>query len=46
VYRAALEGALEDRDVSERERSILSSLATQLEFSPEVATRLEAEMAG
>lgn len=41
VYRAALEGALEDGRISERERSILARVREQLDISPETASRLE-----
>lgn len=42
VYRAALEGAFEDQEITERERSMLRRLREKLEISPEVAAELEA----
>jgi len=43
VYLAALEGALEDGDVSDRERAILGRLAEQLGLGRDVTLRLEVE---
>lgn len=43
VYRAALEGALEDGEVTDRERAILGRLAEQLGLPRDVTSRLEAE---
>ncbi|MEJ2203582.1 MAG: hypothetical protein P8170_05695, partial [Gemmatimonadota bacterium] len=44
VYRAALEGAIEDGDISERERDILRRLREQLELPAAVADQLEVQM--
>ncbi len=44
VYRAALEGAMTDGAITEKERHILSRLREQLGFSAEVADRIEREM--
>ncbi len=41
VYRAALEGALEDGSISDRERSILDRLRDQLGIDSEIARTLE-----
>lgn len=45
VYVAALEGALEHGEITERERSILRRLADNLEISGELAASLEREVA-
>lgn len=45
VYRAALEGALQDGVVTEREREILDRLRTELEISEEDAARVQREVA-
>ena len=44
VYRATLEGALEDGAITTRERKILDRLREQLEIPVAVAERLEQEM--
>ena len=44
VYQAALEGAIEDGTISERERDILRRLREQLELPAAVAEELEAKM--
>jgi len=44
VYRAALEGAVEDGVITDRERSILDRLVDQLGIVPRVAKRLEREI--
>jgi hypothetical protein len=44
VYRAALEGAMTDGAITEKERRILSRLREQLGFSAEVADGIEREM--
>jgi len=44
VYRAALEGAIEDGEVTERERAVLDRLRGELEMSVDRAERLEREM--
>lgn len=44
VYRAALEGALEDGRVSERERAVLARVREQLSIPEATARRLEEEL--
>lgn len=44
VYRAALEGAVEDGTITDRERTILDRVVDQLGIGPEVATTLEREV--
>ncbi len=44
VYRAALEGAMEDGEITDRERSILRRLQEQLDLTAETAGRLEREV--
>lgn len=44
VYRAALEGAVEDGVITERERDILSRLRQELAISTEIGRRLEDEV--
>ncbi len=46
VYRAALEGAIEDGVVTGKERAILDRLREQLEIPAQTAETLEREMAG
>jgi hypothetical protein len=46
VYRAALDAALEDGTVTDRERRILARLREQLGISDELAERLEQEAGG
>lgn len=45
VYRDAIEGALADGDISERERGILAKLRESLDIESEAARRIEAETA-
>lgn len=45
VYRAALEGAMEDGTLTEKERAILDRLSGELEIPDRVARQLEREMA-
>lgn len=45
VYRAALEGVLEDGTTTERERAVLRRLREELGISPEDAAALEHELA-
>lgn len=45
VYRAAVESALEDGVVTERERGVLATLAAQLELGADEAARIEREAA-
>jgi len=44
VYRAALEAAVEDGRISDRERDILARLRRELEIAPEAGVRLEREV--
>ena len=44
VYRAALEGAVEDGVISDRERDILARLREELTISAEMGSRLEEEV--
>ena len=44
VYRAALEGAMTDGVITEKERNILSRVCEQLELSADVADGIEREM--
>lgn len=44
VYRAALEGAVEDGVISDREREILARLRQELAISPRTGSRLEEEV--
>lgn len=46
VYRAALESALEDGAITERERGVLATLAAQLGLDPREAYELERDVRG
>lgn len=46
VYRAALEGAMEDGILTPKERSILNRLSEELELPSSMARQLEADVAG
>lgn len=45
VYRAALESAIEDGDITDKERSMLATLADQLQLTSAEALRLERQVA-